>query len=366
MILFVGSEESGYFAEEEAKVSHMDFSYINENIHIEKHAEEILNYENCQYIIYDIEQYLDDSSVIIEWILKIQSATNTKTIIYSPGYNPRSEIISGLYNAGIKNYIFSSFLSEKKEDMERCINGFYENYGYESRGISFDDVPDNEEIEKEKQKIISKSIGVAGAISRMGTTTQCIQLCKYILYMGYKPAYIQLNNHGWIENLLEAYADVKHDAEMGKVEYLDVDMFYKIDKIPEVLQRDYDFFIYDYGVYSDPSFSKISFLEKERQIFVVGSKPGEFDRTYNVIKSNFFNKVYYIFNFVPETEEKDLLELMENKAEYTFFSPEIRDPFTYSNSKIYQELLPIKCQNNEEKKKFFFGKKRKKEVRGHE
>lgn len=359
MILFVGSEEAGYFAEEEAKSLQMECMYIKENVHIEKHAEEILKYKECKYLIYNVEQYIDPSFVIVEWINKIHSATNAKTIIYAPEYSPRSELIASLYNAGIKNFIFSSVLSEKKEDLARCMNGFYENYGYESRGISFDDVPDDEEIKEEKLKIISKSIGVAGAISRMGTTTQCIQLCKYLLYMGYKPAYIQLNNHSWIENLIEAYSDVKHDEELGKAEYLGVDMYYKVDKIPEVLKMDYDFFIYDYGVYSDPSFSKVSFLEKERQIFVVGSKPGEFECTYKVIDSNFYNNCFYIYNFVPQEEQKELKKLMEDKEEYTFFADDVRDPFVYSGNTMYSKILPLEQKSEVRCKKRIFKRKKK-------
>ena len=358
MILFVGSKEAGYFAEEEAKILQLKCQYIEEDAHIEKHAEKILNYSECQYLIYNIEQYIDSADIIVDWILKIHMATKAKSIIYAPGYNPQSEIITRLYRAGIKNFIFSDNLSEKKEDLARCVNGFYENYGYESRGISFDNLPTTEEIKEEKLKIMSKSIGVAGAISRIGTTTQCIQLCKYLLYMGYKPAYIQLNNHIWIESLIEAYSDVKHDKELGKAEYAGVDMYYKVDKIPEVLKMDYDFFIYDYGSYTDPGFSKISFLEKERQIFVVGSKPGEFECTYKVIESNFYNNCFYIYNFVPIEEQEELKKLMEDKGEYTFFTDDTRDPFVYSGNNMYSKILPLEQKTTLHKKRRFKRKKK--------
>ncbi len=360
MILFVGSKEAGYFCEDVAKAGGMQCSFIEENIHIENHANEILNHkEKCKYIVYHIEQYIDEADVIVSWIQKINKAINAKTIILAQSYSPQSEIIIRLYHAGVKNFIFSSFLSEKKEDMERCINGFYETYGYESRGISFDNIPDEEEMQKEKQIIISKSIGIAGAISRIGTTTQAIQFCKYLLFKGYKPAYIQLNDHKWVEALIEAYSEVKHDKDLGKAEYQQVDMFYKIDKIPEVLKMDYDFFIYDYGVYSEPGFSKVSFLEKEKQIFVVGSKPGEFDSTYNIIKSNFYQKVYYIFNFVSELEQKELKRLMADKSNDTFFAGDIRDPFIYLPNEMFSKILPVEQKNNEIQRKGFFRRKNK-------
>ncbi len=47
--------------------------------------------------------------------------------------------------------------------------------------------------------------------------------------------------------------------------------------------------------------TKFLFWKKEQQIFVVGSKPGgEFEKTYDVIKNNFYNNVFYIYNFVAE------------------------------------------------------------------
>ena len=114
------------------------------------------------------------------------------------------------------------------------------------------------------------------------------------------------------------------------------------DKLQETLKRDYDFVVFDYGVYSENGFNKISFLEKDIQIFVCGSKPGEeFNSTYDVIKNNFYNNVSYIFSFVAKTEQKELLELMEEKAETTFFAEEARDPFAFSGAgSFYEKLLP--------------------------
>jgi len=75
--------------------------------------------------------------------------------------------------------------------------------------------------------------------------------------------------------------------------------------------------VFDYGVAGENGFNKISFLEKEQQIFVVGSKPGgEFEKTYDVIKNNFYNNVFYIYNFVAEGEQEDIKELMGLDDDY--------------------------------------------------
>ena len=116
---------------------------------------------------------------------------------------------------------------------------------------------------------------------------------------------------------------------------------------------------------SDIPYFNISFLEKEQQIFVVGSKPGgEFEKTYDVIKNNFYNNVFYIYNFVAEGEQEDIKELMGEKAGVTFFAEEARDPFVFSGDmKTYGSILSLEEEKDRDskpvkKKKRLFGKRR--------
>ena len=332
MIVFVGKRESGYFCEEEPAGRDLPCSYIPENLHIENQAKQVLHYkEKAEYVIFDIEQYADETQEIESWILKIRDAIRVKVIIFAPGYSPESRIISELYHKGIKNFIFSVYLAEQKEDLELCLDGYFETFGYEKRGIHFQECETKERKEEKNRENRVTMIGVAGAIARMGTTTQAIQFVKYLHFSGYRAAY----NEG-------------------------VDMYYRPDRLQDVLKQ-YDYYVYDYGVFSEHGFNKISFLEKEIQIFVVGSKPGEFDRTYQVVKNNFYNHNFYIFNFTAETEKKDLLELMEEKAGDTFFAGEVRDPFSYNGEDgIYEKILPVEKQaENQNKKNRFFGRRKK-------
>lgn len=210
-----------------------------------------------------------------------------------------------------------------------------------------------------KEKV--KTIGVAGAVRRMGTTTQALQIVKYLKFNGYKAAYFEMNNHGFVKAVREFYEDSQYDEMEGLTEYQNVDMYYKAERLKEVQDKDYEYIVYDYGVYSEHDFNKVSFLEKDIQIFVVGSKPDEFEKTYDLIKSNFYNDVFYVFNFTSDAEKKDIKELMEDKADKTFFADESKDPFTFGNSKIYSEMIPIedKSEQKKEKKSGFFRKRKK-------
>lgn len=361
MILFVGSEEKGFFVSESQKEEKV--MCLGSNLHIEEQASDILRLKDeLKTIIYDVEQYADDTEEVVNWIFKIQSAVPCKIIIFAPGYSPESSLIRALWDQGIKNYIFSFYLGEQKEDLEYCLSGYYENFGYkEKRGFSFEEPEEPEGESREKTKALC--IGIAGAIARMGTTTQAVQFVKSLQFLGYRAAYIQMNSHGFAEAVSEFYEEVTMDKEIGRVSYADVDMFYRMDKLQDVLQLDYDYLVFDYGVTGEHGFNKVSFLEKDSQILVVGSKPGgEFEKTYNVIRNNFYNKVHYIFNFTSQGERKDILELMEDKASVTFFAGDCRDPFLFDgDTSIAEKILMVGAKEKAVKeKKSFFGGRRKK------
>lgn len=362
MIVFVGRKEKGFFLEE-TKEGKGKTVYVPGTLHIAGQAETVLSYkEEAEAVVFDIEQYADEPEDIVLWMKKIRDAIRAKIIVFCPGYSSQSILIQLLYENGIKNFIFSVYLGDQKEDLSLCLNGFFESFGYEEkRGISFAK-EEKEQLEPEEM-VKTICIGVAGCIARMGTTTQAIQLVKFFTYAGKKAAYVEMNTHCWVEALKEAYADVDTDTDMGRVTYQGVDMFYRADRLPKILRQGYDYLIFDYGVYSENGFNKISFLEKKEQIFVVGSKPGgEFEATYQVLKNNFYSECYYVFNFVAKTEEKDILELMEQKADMTFFADTAKDPFSFSagNGALYEKLMPDegregKKQKRKKKHRGFFG-----------
>lgn len=354
MILFVGSEEKGHFIREVAKSYGWSAEFVHPKLDIYSQVQEILQYPDCKVIVYDVEQYVMNAQEIADEIRKIQLANNAVPVIYAPGYNPKSDLVMHLTYQGIKAYIFSDNLTEKKEELRAAITGKTTDY------FSVEEEP--EEVAEKKAAGAAKAIGIAGAVPRMGTTTQAIQLVKYLMYKGYKACYIQMNNHGYVEELIDSYEGVEIEEVIGKAVYQEVEMYYKLEKLPEVLKRDYDYFVYDYGVFSDRDFNKISFLEKDLQIFTVGTKPGEFMKTYQLIENNFYNSVLYIFNFVVDDKQErdDIYELMAEKEDVTFFAPDCRDPFRLCQTEFYESLFPVKAvvETVEPKKGFF--KKRKK------
>lgn len=356
MILFIGSSDRGFFAEEIAVKKGEKFAYVDPNIHIRPQMPVILQYSDTTCMIFDLEQYEDKAAEIADAVIKLSRSNNAKVIIYASGYIPQSQGVTALYEKGIRNFIFSTSLSGIKEEYELCIAGFYEANGIDV----LENLKEENPEEEESQTAGYTKIGIAGACPRIGTTTQCIQLIKDLIFRGYKACYIQMNNTNYLNEYLSGwFVSEEIDEELGRIKIEGIDHFYKLEKLPKILTLGYDFYVYDYGTYKDNYFNKTSFLEKDARVFVVGSKPGEFSATKELIDNMFYTESYYIFNLTPENEKEDLLAFMEEKAVQTYFSEIAKDKYVLAVSDIYGKIIPAEAKRTDEapkKKRRFFGR----------
>lgn len=363
-MIFVGGVEKGYFCEELAKELEMELVYINTNINIKNHTNKILNETSCSVVVYDIGQYANEPGVIVEEIDRIFKVNNAKVIIYAEGYLPSADLIVQLHNRNFMNFIFSSNLSGKKDQLEKAINGYYEANGMEV----FQQFEIQNNTEKETNEIIasanSKTIAIAGTMGRIGTTTQAVQIVKYLMLNGYKVAYIEMNDSKYVENLAE-YFESDVDDELGRVTFENTDLFFKSNQnseinISEILKLKYDFYIYDFGVFDDTDFNKVWYLEKDIKVVVCGTKANEIKRTTDIISNTFYSDVNYIFSFVPDGDKKEIFELMDEKKDKSFLANYTPDPFVFGNGDIYQKILNVEnISPVVPKKKFFFGHRKK-------
>lgn len=128
MIIIVGSEyRLSAMAEVVTKRLDENIAYIQENISIKNQENDILALGEAKYIIYDIDQYFDETIEIINIIKRIQRVNKAKPILYVATDNPKSEIIKAAVAAQIKSFINESLsLGMQKDQLEKIINGFYE------------------------------------------------------------------------------------------------------------------------------------------------------------------------------------------------------------------------------------------------
>jgi hypothetical protein len=320
-ILYCGTESQGNFITDISKKDTIKYS---------GRVSRIADYESFifekQYdvIIVDISNLIDEPETVVDYLNRVKAAKNCKIIIRAAGFNYKSVVIAALIKKNFVNFVLALGLATQQEEYQKCINNYFEENGLP--------VIEQEEETKSDPTITSfRTIGVCGTMDRIGTTTQCMQLVKYFIYKGYTAAYIEVSNNNYIELCKALYADAKVNKEKNCTTFNSVDMYASNDTA-FALAAKYDYLIFDYGNLLQPGFNKISFIEKDIKIFVAGSKPNEFDKIQPVLESITYKDAYYIFNFVPEGDKKDLLEMMCERAEKTMFSGYCPDPFDYIRS----------------------------------
>lgn len=120
-MIFVGSLDKGYFAEEVCNKFNLSFDYVQEAAHISEQVNEILSYQKQDYTIFDVEQYIDEAEDVVDGIIKICNANNSKPIIFAAGYMNNSNIIVSAANQGITYFITAVMLSDMKDQLEKCL-----------------------------------------------------------------------------------------------------------------------------------------------------------------------------------------------------------------------------------------------------
>lgn len=314
--------------------------------------------EEYDYIFIDLDLVDGTTEEIIDFFAKLRKATAVPIIIGASKFVPEADIIIGIKKAGINKFIFSDILFNQKAEFAECMEN--EKTSQEERipdGITMDDMTETELTVPDRGYI---TIGVISKNSRIGTTTLAIQLVKYLEMLGYKSCYIQHNDSFWVQNFDKWIDGILHDIVVGKVVYQNVDMYYNIDRINAIRKMGYDVYVYDYGVDHDKN---ISFLERDIRIGIAGSSPSEMDNTQELIETYYDEDVLYCFNFVPQSEREEILGMMNEYADKTFFIDECPDPFFLSSANLetYKSHISIEEKDvgkeTEAKKKRFFLKK---------
>ncbi len=179
-------------------------------------------------------------------------------------------------------------------------------------------------------------------MDRIGTTTQCIQLTRFIKSMGYDVAYMELNDKNYIKNTRYVYSDYD-ESDNGIV------TVQGINCIPRSKYRDIknggaklDFLICDFGPVNDRKFDKKEFLNGGTPILVGGVKANELSDTESALRDSSFQKAFFIFSFIDTSDREELLVNMGRKTDETFFSPYFPDPFIQSDvskEDYFQEIM---------------------------
>ena len=98
-------------------------------------------------------------------------------------------------------------------------------------------------------------------------------------------------------------------------------------------------------------------MEKDIKIMVLGSNPGEIQSSTELIDNIFYQNVNYVFNFTSKADQEDLLAMMGEKADVTYFSEYCPDMFTYIPAAYFEKVFPqLKVIDVKKKKRMWWRK----------
>lgn len=354
-ILFVGSEMAGHLLSD---MTELPITYTGTIQDVEK-CRDLVIADNYKTVIFDLKQFRDDFHIVASEIKKMSMATQAQFVFFFIGGNKKTNIVVALVEEGFHCFVLNSLNGPAKDELQLCLAG------YATVEAVVHEEP-TEAIAEQSDNSVTKQIVIAigGCCERIGTTTQALQLVKYLQFMGHRACYIQYNprEYDFVGKTKEILDLEDVDKDIGRVTFANVDMYAAPEHIAEIKSMGYEYLIYDFG----HDFSVTEWLEKDIRILVCGSSPYELDccsefllkgsqsYTSHIISNN---KVHYIFSFVPEEDMDDIKELMESEGDHTYFSAYTPDAFTLNaaNNPIYAVITEAKNITPPQKKRRFLG-----------
>ena len=229
-VAFVGSLDRGFAVIEWCKKNDASLDNFNDK-KIEKLVDPLLS-RPYQHIILDIEHLVTPYPEIAETVGKIKAASNVSITILASGYSPNSDVVTALLNIGIRNFVTATSLGEMTDQLEKCLAGYYKEHPLEV----FPTMPEKPVLAPSgagsRRQI---TVAFCGSMSRIGTTTQALQAVKFLSLHNLKTCYIEMNDSGFIKDLMVIYGNIQHDRMMGCVTYSGVDLYYDRTKLSEIL-----------------------------------------------------------------------------------------------------------------------------------
>lgn len=315
--------------------------------------QDMSNLNCCQYFAVDLSCLKDNDEYIINAIVGIKSMYEIRIIILAIGYECGNALLGRLFAEGIYNIITAEKTAEQQSDIVKCItDGMQYKDAFRYR-LNNTPVKGTSKVIIKKQSIKQTiSVGVCGALHRIGTTTQALHMTKFLNENGYSACYIEDNGHGHIETMKGFYnVEINDDKS---IKYDGIDIYTEFDA-SGILNGGYDFLVYDSGLYEEINHQQ--FITKDIKIVCVGSNSWEAPCIIPIFKNiGDYSDIYFIFNFTPlelQGEIKKLMGKFKDKSYFAAYTPSLIDGIT--NRSIYNVIFKDYIHAKTEKKRRFKG-----------
>lgn len=218
---------------------------------------------------------------------------------------------------------------------------------------------DNDEsmLSKDKPPLPAKEtkvITVGGCVSRIGVTTFCIHLIKFLQSISKKVCYVDRSGTSYMDDFMLIYENegVK-DGAHSRFVLEDIDFYYFTDDDAKEFARKqgYDYIVCDVGVVNHDKELLELFTDSDMHILCAGSKSNEFRAVYNLLDVLHDKGVYYIFYSVPKAQRPSIYETCKKHNQQCYFTPYIDDEFVLQKNtqRMFMKMFGFTLDRSDKK-----------------
>lgn len=329
----------------------------------------------ASHIIIDLSALYDTDSEITQVIDKLSYVhADVSIIILADAEGSRENmdiLIKRLVKRGIFNIITFSMTEEKElfeKDFLYCMNT-----GKSKLDVSFEKedtkIPVTEAVKEQqpqaaqiKPEILPDKItpnkgyrefkshlivSVAGTEPHIGVTHNAMLITRFLKDIGFKVCYIETGQSEKLFTLLNYYPDINFSKKNNKIQLKRVDYFSNVS-ISDLTENEYDIYVLDIGTINE--FNLPTYLYKDIQILISGSRPWEVKNLENAINIiGVKNVTNILFNYSVPDDRNKILSMIGQFSKTAFFTEYVPSFFQSNvNIDIYKEIFKKYLLVNEE------------------
>ncbi|HBV88453.1 MAG TPA: cobalamin biosynthesis protein CobQ [Desulfosporosinus sp.] len=324
--------------------------------------QDMRSFNHIRFIALDHQALNDTDEELMEGVLGFQAMYDARIIYLAEGTKQGDELLSKLYDAGVRNFVTAVDPEEIKKEILECISpeGMSDKKaerfkiqpkiqsvekprtkvkqvkhqteslkakkgkGSEQEPVDYVRVKMTTNLgldtEKERKGIV---VGVAGITEKDGTTTTALNLACFLSNLGAKVSYIEcdpIKQLNWLP-----YYDISVNDESA--EYNGVFFYTKNVKFSF---EDYDFNILDLGKMLDSGQTVNAFSRSHVRIITAASKPYEVKQLIKTLEDIKDISANLIFSFTADHDRRPLRQLVNHypghNVYFSAYSPDLFDP----------------------------------------
>lgn len=288
------------------------------------------------------EMSAERKSDFIRAIQNFKCLYSARLILVLPGLDKDSELMSKVVAENIRNLITCSDMQQILEECRTCLSDDGKEFQDTAHLIAQERVNLARDmlrphVEPPEEPFV---IHVGGVMNRIGTTTQCFSVYRYLEWLGLKCCYIDMDGRH-MQNLGALYQQTPQDG------FLDVADLQLYTAAPG---GGYHALVFDFGVLSEQNLA--AYLEPGVKLLCCGSKAWELPPLAELLmKSSELAAARMVFSFTPDSERAGAAQMLSEVTDRVYFAPYAPDILGKSPDTGFYNSMLLKYLQGEEKEK---------------